>query len=90
MQLYRNGTLEMDEHKEFHITHCLSYLRQSILCNLDTTLEPAREAVTKSGEHVHAAYGTGVEHECRDWTQVRDWMNKNHEEWADDDDFEVT
>lgn len=89
MQEYRNGTLELDEHKEFHITHCLSYIRQSVLCNLDVTMEPAREAVTDKGEHVHAAYGTGVEHECRDWTQVKEWMNKNHEEWAEDDDFEV-
>ncbi|THH29827.1 hypothetical protein EUX98_g4378 [Antrodiella citrinella] len=60
-----------------HSTHCLNYLRQTILCSADMTLEPEIpvEGTRDVGE------GTGVEHVCRDWTRVYDFVDRNIAEW---------
>ncbi|GJE97581.1 hypothetical protein PsYK624_138020 [Phanerochaete sordida] len=61
-----------------HIEHCLRYLRQSVLCCADTTLEedtPRQDPET--GVWLHAASGNDMVHECRDWTAVRRFMNAN-------------
>jgi hypothetical protein len=64
-----------------HTEHCFHYLRQSILCAADTTLEPG-------GTHMKLANGdtvaAGVEtvHTCRDWRQVHDWLERQHENWT--------
>ncbi|EKM56810.1 uncharacterized protein PHACADRAFT_254135 [Phanerochaete carnosa HHB-10118-sp] len=58
-----------------HIEHCLRYLRQSVLCCADTTLEEDEPHVNTSGIWEHAAGGYGMVHECRDWTAVRRYMN---------------
>ncbi len=47
-----------------HIHHCINYLRQAILCEADTTMEPA--ALRLGGQVVT----TRVQRMCRDWTQV--------------------
>ncbi|OCH88793.1 hypothetical protein OBBRIDRAFT_706540, partial [Obba rivulosa] len=48
-----------------HVFHCLSYLRQMVLCEADATLEP----VIPVPDNPCAEY-IGVAHVCRDWTQV--------------------
>ena len=68
-----------------HAIHCLDYLRQAVLCKADTTLEPAHAARTTDGRVTQAAYGVGVTHECRDWTQVRDFVEGNWLTWKDED-----
>lgn len=85
---YRAG-LNTTALRMMHLTHCLSYLRQSILCNADISLELTSLRRTVNGETVHAAYGGGVTHECRDWSEVYGWVAKNHQEWKNDDNFEV-
>lgn len=59
-------------HAGKHAQHCLNYLRQTILCAADTTLEP----------FVNPGIGIGVVHQCRDWTQVYEWAEANWEEYA--------
>ncbi|GJE97586.1 hypothetical protein PsYK624_138070 [Phanerochaete sordida] len=60
-----------------HIEHCLRYLRQSVLCCGDSTLEETHPRQTDDGVWVYGASGTGMVHECRDWTAVRRYMNAN-------------
>lgn len=71
------------EHDEMHVMHCLSYLRQMVLCSADITLEPAFSAENTDGRKTQAAYGTGVTHECRDWVEVRTFAEENYETWKD-------
>jgi hypothetical protein len=58
-----------------HADHCLNYLRQTILCAADMTLEP--ELVLGSG---HVGQGVGVTHVCRDWTKAYDFVMENTRE----------
>lgn len=63
--------------------HCFHYLRQGILCAADTTLEPGGTGMKlANGDKVAA--GTGTVHTCRDWRQVHDWMESQHEKWMSD------
>ncbi|KAL7283425.1 hypothetical protein ACG7TL_002855 [Trametes sanguinea] len=78
------------EHDSAHALHCLTYLRQMVLCSADITLEPAFTARNVDGRKTKAAYGTGVTHECRDWVQVRDYVEKNYEGWKEEDHYVVT
>ena len=83
-----NGT--MSQHNVDHAAHCLSYLRQLLLCQADTALEPARLATTVSGGKTQAVYGEGTTHQCKDWTQVRAFVEKNYQLWKDHDRFETS
>ncbi|KAG6039635.1 hypothetical protein E4U41_002384 [Claviceps citrina] len=59
-----------------HLGHCWDYLRQSIMCSADTTLEwlpPDEDGTT----------GWGYQHKCRDWSAVFDWTEQHRR--ADDD-----
>lgn len=49
-----------------HMFHCMDYLRQTILCNADLTIE--WEALTVK-ERLPTGHidGYGVTHQCRDW-----------------------
>ncbi|KIK52784.1 hypothetical protein GYMLUDRAFT_207793 [Collybiopsis luxurians FD-317 M1] len=57
-----------------HVQHCLTYLRQMILCHPDLTLEPA-DIITRDKE----VYRSGGNHICRDWSKVYEMMNDNFE-----------
>ncbi|EMD84701.1 hypothetical protein COCC4DRAFT_77040 [Bipolaris maydis ATCC 48331] len=46
---------------ELHLGHCFDFLRQGILCAADSTLEPLGPGYTETD-------GTGVSHQCYDWT----------------------
>ncbi|KAJ7654238.1 hypothetical protein B0H17DRAFT_886955, partial [Mycena rosella] len=62
---------------------CLGQIRQAILCTADTTLEPA-DVICKDGKcPASSAVATGefVDHKCRDWTQVRDFVESNQAAW---------
>jgi hypothetical protein len=84
----KNGT--MTQHNVDHAVHCLSYLRQLLLCQADTALEPARLATTVTGGKTQAVYGEGTTHQCRDWTQVRGFVENNYQLWKDQDSFETS
>lgn len=53
-----------------HVSHCLEYLRQSIMCSADSTLEPAEDRVERF-------LGGGLQRECRDFGALKSWA----EEW---------
>lgn len=64
-----------------HVSHCLMYLREAALCNVDLTLEPASHKQHKLSGHLGLAVtGFGVTHRCRDWSQVHDYMTLNYKE----------
>ena len=49
-----------------HVRHCIDLLRQSLMCQADTTVEVKDE---KAG----GVHGFGVEHQCRDWDELIEW-----------------
>ncbi|KAJ4473267.1 hypothetical protein C8J55DRAFT_562800 [Lentinula edodes] len=53
-----------------HVNHCFDIIRQSLLCKADTTLIP----LGPDKQHTRR---------CRDWTQVRGFVDDNHRFWAD-------
>ncbi|KAG1735271.1 uncharacterized protein EDB91DRAFT_1295469, partial [Suillus paluster] len=65
-----------------HSGHCLNFLRQAILCNADTTLDPL--FVDPDGM-MTGTDGLGVTHVCRDWTQVYAYIvdNQKGHLWAE-------
>jgi hypothetical protein len=66
-----------------HVDHCLIYLRQMVLCNVDVTLEPANhKQQTADGKVMNVVTGIDVVHECKDWEQVWDYMEANYGHYA--------
>jgi Mycotoxin biosynthesis protein UstYa len=55
------------------VQDCFDYLRQSILCHADSTLEPFLESdgVTLTTQ---GSSGWGVQHKCRLFDQLRAWV----------------
>ena len=70
-------TMWLHEHTE----HCLNFIRQALLCKADTTLEAAEYVRNPHGQLDWGANGLGVVHRCHDWTQVRDAVERNEQEW---------
>ncbi|KAJ7605368.1 hypothetical protein DFH06DRAFT_258843 [Mycena polygramma] len=63
---------------------CFGHIRQAITCTADITLEPAH-VICKNGEcPLSSAVATGefVDHKCRDWVQVRDYVESNQAAWS--------
>ncbi|KAG0705815.1 hypothetical protein DFH29DRAFT_1029084 [Suillus ampliporus] len=58
-----------------HSGHCLNFLRQAILCNSDTTLDPT---VVSSDGMMIGTNSLGVTHVCRDWSQIYAYVMENH------------
>lgn len=50
--------------RQDHMAHCFDYLRQSLMCHGDMTLEWPR---TEADGSRFAVDGWGIEHQCRDW-----------------------
>lgn len=68
---YLRFALGEDQVSDEHIYHCFDYLRQTLACHGDTTLEKAR-TVTVNGvpKTVRGVDGWGVEHQCRDYSAI--------------------
>ncbi|KAK0511063.1 hypothetical protein JMJ35_006615 [Cladonia borealis] len=49
-----------------HVQHCIDFLRQSLMCKADTTIEIRDEAIM-------GVKGFGVRHECVDWDRLIAW-----------------
>lgn len=77
-----------DSAKQNTAHHCLNVIRQAVLCNGDTTLEPSHLETLENGKSVAAASGMGVLHVCRDWEQLRTSAASNdfasHSKWRTD------
>ncbi|KAG9239633.1 hypothetical protein BJ875DRAFT_85516 [Amylocarpus encephaloides] len=57
---------------EGHEYHCLDYIRQSILCAGDTTLDHADIEYNADGsEREYGFTGANATHRCRDWDAIR-------------------
>ncbi|KAF8889857.1 hypothetical protein BD779DRAFT_1438957, partial [Infundibulicybe gibba] len=56
--------------------NCFDILRQSFLCAADITLDPAK-VVMVDGNGTVFTTGTGVDHRCRDWVNVRRTVKMN-------------
>ncbi|TVY82111.1 Oxidase ustYa [Lachnellula suecica] len=66
--LAQNGfdQTELEQEVAHHSAHCFDYLRQSIMCAADTSLEGKTEA----------GPGWGSKHECKDYDAVLAWANE--------------
>jgi hypothetical protein len=60
----------------FHAQHCLRYLREEILCEANTTLEPGDFTTSNFTEK-----RAGATYLCRDWTQVYREVEQNWAVW---------
>lgn len=64
--------------------HCLGIIRQAILCTGDITLEPATLVCNGEEGCTNAeATGDNVDHRCRNWVQVREFVEENQARWND-------
>ncbi|KAJ3574051.1 hypothetical protein NP233_g2026 [Leucocoprinus birnbaumii] len=70
-KLYMNPGWADDAQKQDTAHHCLNVLRQAVLCNGDTTLEPSHPELHSNGKEVAAASGMDVAHVCRNWEELR-------------------
>lgn len=61
-----------------HQAHCLEYLRQSILCSADTSLEGR-------GKHWKVENGYGTKHTCVDYAALTQWATERAPVHFDDD-----
>lgn len=55
----------LEQEVAHHSAHCFDYLRQSIMCNADTSLEGKSDA----------GPGWGSIHDCKDYDAVLSWAN---------------
>lgn len=62
----------VDQVNAAHLMHCWDYLRQSIMCNADTTLEWVPAPPNDKG-----STGWGYEHTCRDFDAIAQWAEEN-------------
>jgi hypothetical protein len=69
-KIFMNPGWEEDKCKDRQVHRCLNLLRQGLLCNGDTALEPTI-TVEHEGAKETGASGYDVKHVCRDWTKIR-------------------
>ena len=62
---YRNHSLQSEHY--LHVDHCLTALREDILCNADDTPRYT------GGHHKQPSSGTGQTRLCRDWAKLEKW-----------------
>lgn len=60
-----------------HHHHCFNYLRQSMLCSADITLEPGDFA-----ERNFTEKRIGATHTCQDWEPIYDMVDDNWFQWV--------
>lgn len=70
LELARNNTLDGEQpHMDValpHMEHCFDYIRQSLMCAADPTLE-------KRNDTIGGVTGWGTSHQCRDFSALQDW-----------------
>ncbi|KOS22272.1 hypothetical protein ESCO_001436 [Escovopsis weberi] len=59
-----------------HSAHCFDYLRESIICAADNSLEPFRSPFDGGGTQGNGVDGFGTVHQCRDFRLLYDWSEK--------------
>ena len=58
-----------EQHIPRHMRHCFDYLRQSLMCAADATLEPVDAALG-------GVTGWGAERVCRDYAALAGWAEE--------------
>ncbi|KAL6792727.1 hypothetical protein J3E68DRAFT_407249 [Trichoderma sp. SZMC 28012] len=71
MDATHNIGMNISADEKGHIQHCFRYLRQSILCCGDTTLEGGIP-----GSHSNGTDGTGAVHVCKDLEAIKEWAEE--------------
>ncbi|CAK5277075.1 unnamed protein product [Mycena citricolor] len=66
---------------------CVSQLRQALTCAADLTLDPTTSICEPDGTCDPAAAGHLVVHKCRDWVQVREFVEMNQARTEDRKNF---
>ncbi|OJJ69565.1 hypothetical protein ASPBRDRAFT_281617 [Aspergillus brasiliensis CBS 101740] len=56
--------------------YCFDYLRQSLLCSADSTLNPVAE-LTVDDDHVLITDGNALWQQCRDTSIIYDWAARS-------------
>ncbi|KAJ8496165.1 hypothetical protein ONZ51_g1248 [Trametes cubensis] len=69
-----------------HVEHCLRFMRQTVLCQADTTLDDAG-VEWKNGRWEYYSTGYGAVHRCRDWTALRRYLAEHPPLPLNDDDY---
>lgn len=64
-----------------HAHHCFNYIRQALLCGADIALEAAELIRRPNGNLATSSSGEEVIHQCRDWTEVRRFVELNWDEF---------
>jgi len=59
-----------------HLRHCTDYLSQASLCAADGALELIR-GESLDHDDLLSVDTIGPEHQCKDWTRIRDWVKAN-------------
>ncbi|KAI0684494.1 hypothetical protein BC835DRAFT_635479 [Cytidiella melzeri] len=62
---------------DHHMNHCLNYMRQMVLCASDTTLLHTTELSPTNPRGRYGATVIGSLHRCRDWTQLRKFVEQH-------------
>lgn len=62
-----------------HIVHCIDQIRQTIMCNIDTTLVPMIS---------HKEFKDGHYHVCKDYRDVFEWASQHRPVVAPEDEKE--
>ena len=55
---------------EGHALHCVEYLRQSVICAADNTIE-------RSYMGIFGTFEANNTHVCRDWDALMEWAHEN-------------
>lgn len=57
---------------EVHVLHCVEFLRQSIMCHADASLQ------TEASSH-QGIVAFGVTYPCRNWWQMVIWVDERNQ-----------
>ena len=56
--------------RKYHVGHCFDYLRPSLMCAADSTLEPAID-------EANGFLGSGFLRQCRSYEALKNWAEHN-------------
>jgi hypothetical protein len=64
----RSKSESQRHHQHGHALHCIDWIRQALMCNADSTLDPTNDYIE---------FGDGNVHQCRDFDAVFKWTHEN-------------
>ncbi|KAJ2917362.1 hypothetical protein MD484_g3059, partial [Candolleomyces efflorescens] len=70
----KNGNTPTADEKG-HANHCYNYIKDTLLCGSDITLEPR---IVEQVSCENPAPAASIPHVCRDWAQVRNFIEDNY------------